>query len=303
MERKREQKPPRPQVTSTARPFRPTATPMLERFNSMSFTEKPKPKVTFKPKLTSTTMPPTLPPPGGDIPAYLSYINEAKAQYEATKKQNEYPIISPPILKKIPIPMTSPVKKKPPKTEKPSFSMLPGLFIPNWFQDSPASSPKADRIGQPKVTFKETSPKLSSVAMTPVPRLPPPKNFPSFEKSKRKRPIEGRRPPLPPPKLSKRPPPPKLPINYDDFVRRREMVETKPPLQLVPRNKGEFQLRKKNYYPKRHLKIPEERKGLLQRILSLPEKLPKLPYLSSSMSVPSIEAGNSTTSEISIAGL
>ena len=300
MERKRDQNPRPPQVTSTARPFRPTATPMLERFDSMPFNEKPKQKVTFKPKLTSTTVPPTLPPPGGDIPAYLSYINEAKAQYEATKKQNNHPIISPPILKKIPIPMTSPVKRKPPKTEKPSFSMLPGLFIPSWFQESP-TSPKADRIGQPKVTFKETAPKLSPVGMTPVPRLPPPKNFPSYEKSKRKRPaIEGRRPP---PKMSKRPPPPKLPSNYDDFVRRREMVETKPPLQLVPRNKGEFQLGKKNYYPKRHLKIPEERKGLLQRILALPEKLPKLPYLSSSKSIPSIEAGNSTTSEISIAGL
>merc|ERR1712107_703794 len=66
---------------------------------------------------------------------------------------------------------------------------------------------------------------------------------------------------------------------------------------------GEFQGRK-TFHPKRHLKLPEARKkGFLKRILSLPEKLPKLPYLSSSMSVPSIETGNSTTSAITMEDL
>lgn len=272
------------------------------------------PKVTFKPKLTTTM--PTLPPPGGDVPAYMSYVNEAKAQYEATKKQNQSPLISPPILKKIPIPMTS-VPKKPPSTAEKNFSMLPGLFLPNWFQDSSPQAQKEDRIG----------PQVAST----LPRLPPPKNFPSFQKAQGKRPKEdsrrrpqplverrNRRPGPPPPQR-----PPKRPQQhqYAEFVRRQMHVETKAPLQLIPRRQPppqelQSKFQKKIYYPKRHLKLPtktttnpdphsrkDKRKtGLLQTILSLPEKLPKLPYLSSSMSVPSVEAGNATTSEISMAG-
>ena len=314
MEQQIRQKNQRP-ITTSRPVIGSSPTPSYSQHHSM-----PYPKVTFKPKVTSTTTMPTLPPPGGDVPAYMSYVNEAKAQYEATKKQNESPLISPPILKKIPIPMPSVPKKPPLSAAEKNFSMLPGLFLPNWFQDS---SKKEDRIGQHKgTTYKETPPVAST-----VPRLPPPKNFPSFQKAQGKRPkedsnrrrpqqplVERRRRPGPPPQR-----PPKRPQHhqYAEFVR-REMVETKPPLQLIPRRSQpppeelppEFQ--KKIYYPKRHLKLPtsggphskkDKRKtGLLQRILSLPEKLPKLPYLSSSMSVPSVEAGNATTSEISMAG-
>ena len=249
---------------------------------------------------------PTLPPPGGDVPAYMSYVNEAKAQYEATKKQNKEPVISPPILKKIPIPMSAPVpKKRPlPPPEKNFFSMLP-----NWFQDSSGPAPKEDRIGQ-NAAYKETLPKVASS----VPRLPPPQNFPSFEKAKGKRPQENRRrPPLEPRRSRPHPRPPHP--TYPDFnLRSSGMVKTKPPLQLIPRQPPHEQLHSKPqkktlYNPKRHLKlgssqpsINRQKTGLLQRILSLPEKLPKLPYLSSSMSVPSIEAGNATTSEINMAG-
>ena len=320
MEQQR-QKNQRPVVT-TSRPVRGSSpTPSYSQHYSMSY-----PKVTFKPKLTSTTTMPTLPPPGGDVPAYMSYVNEAKAQYEATKKQSESPLISPPILKKIPIPMTS-VPKKTPSTAEKNFSMLPGLFLPNWFQDS-SPPQKEDRIGQhkPVTSYKET---LSQVA-SPLPRLPPPQNFPSFQKAQGKRPKEdNRRRPQPLVERRRRPgpPPPQRPPQrpqhhqqYAEFVRRQMHVETKPPLQLIPRRQPPPQelpnskFQKKIYYPKRHLKLstttnpdPHSRKdrrktGLLQTILSLPEKLPKLPYLSSSMSVPSVEAGNATTSEISMAG-
>ena len=64
----------------------------------------------------STTTVATLPPPGGDIPPYMSFVNEAKAQYEATKKSNEKPLIEPPILKKIPMPISQSPPKLPPQS-------------------------------------------------------------------------------------------------------------------------------------------------------------------------------------------
>ena len=51
---------------------------------------------------------PTLPPPGGDVPAYMSFVSEAKAQYAATKKSsNNKPLIEPPKLIKLPMPIPS----------------------------------------------------------------------------------------------------------------------------------------------------------------------------------------------------
>ena len=51
---------------------------------------------------------PTLPPPGGDVPPYMSFVSEAKAQYEATKKSsNNKPLIEPPKLIKLPMPIPS----------------------------------------------------------------------------------------------------------------------------------------------------------------------------------------------------
>ena len=38
--------------------------------------------------------------------------------------------------------------------------------------------------------------------------------------------------------------------------------------------------------------------GLLEQILSLPERLPRLPYLGSSVSMQSVDSGNSTTTKI-----
>merc|ERR1711981_447676 len=103
---------------------------------------------------------------GGDIPPYMSFVNEAKAQYEATKKSNNKPLIEPPILKKIPMPISQsppqlppqpipknkfalPKKgyaKKPPVVRENSdpnpFSMLSGMLIPSWFQDQSEAPPE-----------------------------------------------------------------------------------------------------------------------------------------------------------------
>jgi hypothetical protein len=55
-----------------------------------------------------------------------------------------------------------------------------------------------------------------------------------------------------------------------------------------------------NYHPRRRLKVPEKKKklGLLEQILQLPERLPKVPFLSSSVSLQSVDTGNSTTTPL-----
>ena len=124
----------------------------------------------------------------------------------------------------------------------------------------------------------------------------------------KKRPAQKPRPPLPKSANSKYP----IVGNYADFVKKEfenPFPPTKPPLQLIPhRKKPDMEMKAspyQNYYPKRHLKIveqphkpPPKRKGLLEQILSLPEKLPRLPYLSSSVSMQSVDTGNATTTEI-----
>ena len=124
--------------------------------------------------------------------------------------------------------------------------------------------------------------------------MPPPK----------KRPGSKQRPQLPKSANSKY----QVPGNYADFVKKEfqnPYPPTKPPMQLIPhRKQPDLEIKSspyQNYYPKRHLKIveqPPKKKGLLEQILSLPEKLPRLPYLGSSVSVPSVDLGNSTTTEI-----
>lgn len=129
----------------------------------------------------------------------------------------------------------------------------------------------------------------------------------------KKRPAQKPRPPLPKSTNSK------YPIalgNYADFLQKEfqnPYPPTKPPLQLIPRRSqpqdSGMELKSEqasnpyqNYYPKRHLKIeespPKKQKGLLEQILSLPERLPRLPYLGSSVSMQSVDSGNSTTTKI-----
>ena len=294
---------------------------------------------------------PTLPPPGGDIPPYMSFVSEAKAQYEATKKSNQKPLIEPPVLRKIPMPISSksppvalakkPYAKKPPPSLKENqesnpFSMLSGILIPNWFQDQTDVTTAAPqkRKKQPQKIKQMANSKNTAAAGSgsSLPLLPPPKNFPSFENAKRKAAmLKNHKRPQPkrggmgmpkmkrPAPASKRTPPgpailpkstnSKIPIagfNYADFVKKefQNPYPTKPPVQLIPhRKQPDSQINAKspyhNYYPKRHLKIVEKKKGLLEQILSIPEKLPRLPYLSSSVSMQSVDTGNSTTTEIS----
>ena len=105
---------------------------------------------------------PTLPPPGGDVPPYMSFVSEAKAQYEATKKSsNNKPLIEPPKLIKLPMPIPSQAalprdgsagmlnkkseKKVKENSESNPFAMLSGMLIPGWFQDQADVEPKTNK--------------------------------------------------------------------------------------------------------------------------------------------------------------
>lgn len=230
-----------------------------------TFTTIRKDPVTFKPRLTTSTTMPRLPPPGGDVPPYMSFVNEAKAQFEAAKQNT--PKIEPPILKKIPVFMTPKPKVKEVITEgepKGPFSVLSG-FMPNWFQETTTNPPLIQKQLQKKLppTQKKLPPVQKKLPPPPpqmnvrpkgqqrMPLLPPPKDFPSYEKAKRK---QGNRRPMPPYPKRGGPPPilSKIPMSkggskialppndYADFVRREFVNPTKPPVQLIPRKDAEF---------------------------------------------------------------
>lgn len=265
--RKMEARKPQPVISSTRRPsiFRNTFANNAPTATTRSFSTS----VTFKPRLTTTTTMPTLPPPGGDVPSYMSYVNEAKAYFEASKKKTNPIKIEPPILKKIPMPMSSVVPKKEPAKEETNngpLSMLSGMFMPSWFQDSNGGKP-VDKVEPPPPNIRKSPPIQNNKPAQRVqngqgmPLLPPPKNFPSFDNAKRK----ANRPPPPqimnnrpkpmnqgPNKRPKPPPPQRGPPksskiavgagNYADFVRQefQSLYPTKPPVQLIPRKNAEF---------------------------------------------------------------
>ena len=256
--------------------FRPKLTYKTERPLEKTSLSQPRPG-TFKPRLTTSTTMPTLPPPGGDLPAYLTYLKEAEAQYEDKQIPKKTLPAQPPILKKIPVPISLPQKEVKPSQETPApqsesnpFSMFSGMFMPNWFQETTTSTTTTTQAPPaPKFKPKKKIPQLSQISQTQtkrknkpfpklkdpgLPLLPPPRDFPSYEKAKRK---SNKRPNKRPNKPSrgqrypKRPGPPKralpkstsakIPVagNYADFVQKefQKSFPTKPPVQFIPRNK------------------------------------------------------------------
>ena len=258
----------------------------LPKLKSKKTTETPNvPKYVFTtPKLTTTTMP-TLPPPGGDVPSYMAMLNEARQKYEDTK-QSSKDIPQPPILKKIPIAVTPiPSKNQPPMqtNNRDPFSMLSNMFIPKWFnnQEQDSTPTKTRPIQKPQQPNK-------------LPMLPPPRDFPSFEQAKKKPMPQIRRKSQSRPKNAK-----PQPGNFQNIMRNEPSDPYRNrPLQFTPMHEGSSGIPYQGNHPRRRLKLPEtkvkKKKGFLEQILSLPERLPRVPFLGSSVSIPSIDTGNST---------
>ena len=102
---------------------------------------------------------------------------------------------------------------------------------------------------------------------------------------------------------------------YQNYYPKRHLkIEESPPKKQKGELSTNFNFRRVNQLPARtrdfsskhkvyscgfcHLTIFFVILGLLEQILSLPERLPRLPYLGSSVSMQSVDSGNSTTTKI-----
>ena len=215
-----------------------TSSPMYDSKSDLSSKVSSKYAFTSPPKITTTTVP-TLPPPGGDVPSFMTLLNEVKKvrKEKDEKKENEEfnqeIIQAPPILLKIPVPKSQPNTPPPPApNNRDPFSVLSNMFVPKWLQDKDSQQkPPTSQVSNMRPKNKAQQSKL--------PLLPPPRDFPSFEERKKHK----SPPPMP---LLRRKSPPMRPIQHSPvpsskFIR-KESSPSEPfqrPIQFTPINEGQ----------------------------------------------------------------
>ncbi len=192
----------------------------------------------------STTAVPTLPPPGGDIPPYMKQsFNQNKDKFKFTF-DNE--AIWPSMVKKVPVQVPKVIDGPTPtllsqQTSNPFsdfMSPLKSILMPKWFQEPGSKDKNRPRMDQVPVKSKRKHGNRPSTLDAPM--LPPPSNFPSFEKAAKMKKNGG--------KFAKKTRPTAGPVmvpvdNYADFFQqqiRDQFMSTqrkgnsRPPLQFSP---------------------------------------------------------------------
>ena len=224
-----------PIKTTTTSPMYDSKADILSKVSSKYAFASPLPKIT-------TTTVPTLPPPGGDVPSFMTLLNEVKKvrKEKDEKKENEELkkeiIQAPPILLKIPVPKSQPNTPPPPpaSNNRDPFSVLSNMFVPKWLQDQDSKQkPPLSQVSNMRPKNKGQQSKL--------PMLPPPRDFPSFEERKKHK----SPPPMP---LLRRKSPPMRPIQHSPvvpsskFIRKESSPSAEPfqrPIQFTPINEGQ----------------------------------------------------------------